>query len=555
MSVHFTDVPLAGPVAQVFPALTDAQIARVEMHGRHRALTRGEVLIEQGGVADRIWVILTAEIEIVRPAEPDKAIVTLSGRGVFSGEINSLSGRSALLRVQVAKSGEVIELDRHELMALVQTDAEIGEIVMRAYILRRAGFISGGVGDVVLIGSDHSGDTLRLKEFLVRNGHPYRYLDAERDDEVEQLMAAFKVSVDDVPVVVCRGETVLRNPSNRTVAECLGFNESIDRTHLRDVVVVGAGPSGLAAAVYGASEGLDVLVVESTAPGGQAGSSSRIENYLGFPTGVSGNELAARAIMQAEKFGAEMLVDRVLRLKCDRRPYRLQLESGDEIQARTIVIASGAQYRKPPLENLARFENNGIYYGATFVESQGCAAQEVIVVGGGNSAGQAAVFLSQTASKVYVLVRADGLAASMSRYLSRRIEETPNIELRVHTEIVELGGDESLSSVRLKNAQTGAEEERPIRHVFMMMGAVPNTVWLGGCVVLEESGFVKTGASLSPEDLVTAGWPLQRPPYLLETSLPGVFAVGDVRSGSVKRAATAVGEGANAVAAVHQVLA
>src|SRR5579862_9118224 len=556
MSVHFTDVPLAGPVAQVFPALTDAQIARVEMHGRHRALTRGEVLIEQGGVADRIWVILTAEIEIVRPAEPDKAIVTLSGRGVFSGEINSLSGRSALLRVQVAKSGEVIELDRHELMALVQTDAEIGEIVMRAYILRRAGFISGGVGDVVLIGSDHSGDTLRLKEFLVRNGHPYRYLDAERDDEVEQLMAAFKVSVDDVPVVICRGETVLRNPSNRTVAECLGFNESIDRTHLRDVVVVGAGPSGLAAAVYGASEGLDVLVLESTAPGGQAGSSSRIENYLGFPTGVSGQELAARAYTQAQKFGAQISIARdAVGLSCVRKPYVLQLDNGSRLSTRTVVIASGARYRRLEVERLSDFEGIGVYYGATFLEAQLCRDETVIVIGGGNSAGQAAVFLAEVASHVFMLVRGSGLAATMSRYLIRRIEENPKITLRTLCQIESLDGDGHLEAVQWRDQCRPASERHDVRHLFVMTGAEPATAWLGGCVALDAHGFIKTGPDLNAAELGAVQWPLARTPYLLETSRPGVFAVGDVRAGNVKRVASAVGEGSIAISFVHRVLA
>jgi thioredoxin reductase (NADPH) len=368
-------------------------------------------------------------------------------------------------------------------------------------------------------------------------------------------MKTFGLATNEVPVVICRGQNALRNPTNREVAECLGFNESVDRTHVRDLVVIGAGPSGLAAAVYGASEGLDVLVIEANAPGGQAGSSSRIENYLGFPTGVSGAELAGRAYTQAEKFGAELLIDRAERLHCDSRPFSVQLESGEAVRARAIVIASGVQYRKPPLENLERFEGNGIYYGATFVESQLCAGDEVVVVGGGNSAGQAAVFLAQTASRVYVLVRAASLTETMSRYLSRRIEETPNIELRTHTEIVALLGDDRLQRVRWRDNQTGATEEHAVPHVFMMTGAAPHTAWLDGCLVLDDKGFVKTGASLTAEELVAAHWPLTRPPYLLETSLPGVFAVGDIRDGSVKRVASAVGEGSISISLVHQVLA
>lgn len=445
-------------------------------------------------------------------------------------------------------------MDRQELLRLVQTDAEIGEIIMRAFILRRMGLITSGVGDVVLIGSVHSAGTLRLKEFLMRNGHPYSYVDLERNDEVEQLMMAFSITASDIPVVICRGKMVLRNPSNREVADCLGFNESIDERHVRDLIVIGAGPSGLACAVYGASEGLDVLVIETNAPGGQAGSSSRIENYLGFPTGVSGQELAGRAFTQAEKFGAELLIDRVTQLQCGRRPYSVSLESGVNIPALTIVIASGAQYRRAQVENLQRFEGAGVYYGATFIEAQLCAGDDVIVVGGGNSAGQAAVYLSGTARNVHVLVRSGGFAESMSRYLIRRIEETPNIQVHPQTEIVALQGSDHLESVRWRNVKTGAIDERPIEHVFMMTGAEPNTDWLAGCIALDEKGFIKTGADLSAEDLATAHWPLARAPYLLETSLPGVFAVGDVRGSSVKRVASAVGEGSISISFVHQVL-
>jgi thioredoxin reductase (NADPH) len=553
--MSFTDVPLAASLEEVFPSLTDAQIARVERYGHRRSATAGEILIEQGDATMAFFVILSGELQAVRPSDLGKAVATLSGRGQFSGEINTLSGRRAMFRIQASTAGGLVQLDRQQLMALVQTDAEIGEIVMRAFIWRRVAFARAGVGDVVLIGSVHSPDTLRLKEFLMRNGHPYAYIDLERDAEVEQLMTTFNIAASEIPVVICRGKTVMRNPSNRGVAECLGFNESVDRTHVRDLIVIGAGPSGLAAAVYGASEGLDVLVIETNAPGGQAGSSSRIENYLGFPTGVSGQELAARAYTQAEKFGAELLIDRAVRLHCDRQPYRVELESGDGVPARAIVIASGVQYRKPPVENIEKFEGNGVYYGATFVESQLCSGDRVIVVGGGNAAGQAAVFLAKTAERVYVLVRSSGLAESMSRYLSRQIEETPNIEVRPRTEIVTLLGDDRLRAVRLRNNQTGEIEEDAIPHVFMMTGAAPNTAWLDGCLALDDKGFVKTGSGLMPDDLVAAHWPLARLPYLLETSLPGVFAVGDIRESSVKRVASAVGEGSIAISFVHQVLA
>lgn len=550
-----TQLPMLAPSEEVFPTLTDAQIARIERYGRRRTVTAGEVLIEQGQTSRPFFVILEGEIEAVLPDNPDRPVVTVGGRGQFTGEINTLTGRSAIVRIRVSKPGEFIELERQQMMALVQTDAEISEIVMRAFIMRRLGFVRAGVGDVVLIGSVHTADTLRIKEFLMRNGHPYNYLDLERDTEVEQLMTTFKIRPDEIPVVICRGANVLKNPSNHSLAQCLGFNEAVDRKHVRDLVVIGAGPAGLAAAVYGASEGLDVLVIESDAPGGQAGSSSRIENYLGFPTGVSGEELAARAFTQAEKFGAEILTDKAVRLHCERQPYRVLLESGDEVSARAIVVAGGAQYRRPPLENLARFENVGIYYGAGNIEAQLCANDEVIVVGGGNSAGQAAVFLSNTAKRVYVLVRGAGLAETMSRYLSRRIEDTPNIELRTRTEIVSLQGSDRLERVVWKNNETGATEEHAIEHVFMMTGAEPLTSWLDGCLALDAKGFVKTGADLTSEDLTTGHWPLVRRPYIFETSLPGVFAVGDVRGNSVKRVASAVGEGSVAISFVHQFLA
>jgi thioredoxin reductase (NADPH) len=309
----------------------------------------------------------------------------------------------------------VIELDRQHMLTLIQTDAELGEILMRAFILRRVELIAAGVGDIVLVGSTYSAGTLRIREFLMRNGHPYSYIDLERDPDVQNLLDSFEVSASEIPVLICRGKIVLRNPSNQEIADCLGFNESIDQTHVRDLIIIGAGPSGLAAAVYGASEGLDVLMLETSSPGGQAGSSSRIENYLGFPTGISGQELAARAYNQAQKFGAHMLVARAARLICDRKPYVVELENGTRISTSTVLIATGAQYRKLPLENLSRFEGAGVYYGATFVESQLCGGEEVIVVGGGNSAGQAAVFLAQTAKRVYMLVRSNSLAASMSQ--------------------------------------------------------------------------------------------------------------------------------------------
>jgi len=538
-----------------FPTLTDAQMERIAAHGRRRAIARGDVLVE---VADKVvpfFVVVRGAVDVLRPSGGSETLIVTHRRGQFSGESNLITGRRSLARIRVAEAGEVIELDREQLLALIRTDAELSEILMRAFILRRVALIERGLGDVVVIGSAHCAGTLRVKEFLTRNGHPYAYVDLDRDAEAEELLDRFHVSVADVPVLICRGDAVLRNPTNQRIAECLGLNPSIDPAQLRDVVIVGAGPAGLSAAVYGASEGLDVLVFESNMPGGQAGSSSRIENYLGFPTGISGLDLTGRAYAQAQKFGAQIMIAKgAVKLTCDRKPYTVQIDDGERVLTRTLVIATGAEYRRPPCENAARFEGAGLYYGATQMEAQLCLDEEVIVVGGGNSAGQAAVFLAQSVKHVHLLVRADGLAESMSRYLILRIEENPGITLHPHTELSALEGDLHLERVRWRDNGNGDVESHDIRHVFMMTGAAPNTRWLDRCVVLDEKGFIKTGPDLSPDELSAAGWPLTRPPFLLETSLPGVFAVGDVRGGNIKRVASAVGEGSIAIAFVHQVL-
>jgi thioredoxin reductase (NADPH) len=474
--------------------------------------------------------------------------------GQFTGETTLLSGRRGLGSIRAAEPTEVIEVARKDLLDFILTDDPLSEILMRAFLLRRVSLVERGFGDVILAGSNFCQATLRVKEFLTRNGHPYTFMDLDHDSGSQELLDRFGVGVGDVPVLICRGGEVLRNPDNARIAECLGFNEAIDEVRMRDLLIVGAGPAGLAAAVYGSSEGLDVLVLETDAPGGQAGSSSKIENYLGFPTGISGQELSGRALAQAEKFGAELMVAKgAKRLLCERKPYVIEIDGGPRVPARTVVIATGARYRKLPVENLERFEGAGVYYVATPIESQLCHDEEVIVVGGGNSAGQAAVYLSQTARRVHVLVRADGLAESMSRYLIRRIEDNPAIVLRTQTEIVALEGTNRLERVGWRDG-TGAVTSHDIRHVFSMTGAVPNTGWLDGCVALDAGGFIKTGPDLSEEDLAAARWPLARPPRLLETSLPGVLAVGDVRCGNVKRVASAVGEGSIAITFVHQSL-
>ena len=541
-------------IEKIFPKLTQAQMDRISLYGRTRSVQDGEILIEHGDTSMPFFVVIEGEVEIVSPFGTHETLITVHGNGQFTGDVNMLSGRPSLVRARATVPSEVMELGRKELLRLVQNDAELSEILMRAFILRRVELIAAGVGDLILIGSIHSAGTLRIKEFLMRNGHPYSYVDLEQDSDVQNLLDSFQIVASDVPVLICRGQDVLRNPDNKEIADCLGFNESIDQTQAQDLVVVGAGPSGLAAAVYGASEGLNVVVLETSSPGGQAGSSSKIENYLGFPTGISGQDLAGRAYIQAQKFGAKMLITRATRILCDRTPYIVEAENGARIPARTVLIATGAQYRKLPLKNLSQFEGAGVYYGATFVERQLCGGDELIVVGGGNSAGQAAVFLAQTAKHVYVLVRSVSLSSSMSRYLIRRIEESPNITVRTHTEIIAIEGNDHLDSIRWRNIQTGETEKHNLKHIFIMTGADPNTGWLNGCLVLDAKGFINTGPDLLPENLKAARWSLNRQPYLLETSLPGVFAAGDVRGGSIKRVASAVGEGSTVISFVHKIL-
>ena len=540
---------------RLFPTLSSSQLARLAVHGHRRATARGDVLMDVGDKSVACFVVLSGAIEVLRSSPQGEMIIVTLRAGQFSGESNMLTGRRSVARLRVSEPGEVIEVGREALLSVIQTDAELSDVLMRAFLLRRAEMINRGLGDVVLIGSTHCAGTLRVKEFLARNGHPHVYIDLDRDSDAQEMLDRFHVSSADVPVLICGGRTVLRNPTNQQIANCLGFNDAVDRTHIRDLVVVGCGPAGLASAVYAASEGLDVLVLESNVPGGQAGSSSRIENYLGFPTGISGDILTARAYAQAQKFGAEVAVAKgVTNIACGGRPYSVTMDDGREVPARAVIIATGAQYRKPALEHLARFEGSGIYYAATAMERQLCVGEEVAVVGGGNSAGQAAVFLAEKCTRVNVLVRGNGLSDSMSRYLIRRIEDNPAIRLRTQTEVVALEGNGHLDRIQWRNKQDGAVEERNIRHLFLMTGAVPNPAWLNGCLAVDEKGFIKTGPDLSQEELLAAAWPLARPPYLLETSRPGVFAVGDVRGGNIKRVASAVGEGSIAVAFVHQVL-
>jgi thioredoxin reductase (NADPH) len=542
-------------LAHAFPVLTPAQIEHIRPFGKVRKMKVGEILFQPGDGNVPFFVLLSGAMEIVQPDVSGERLITTHAAGAFTGEMSMISGRGALVRGRVTAEGEFLELSSSDFLALIAKNAEMNEIFMRAFILRRILLLSSGRGNVILMGSRHSAQTLRLREFLTRNGHPHTYVDLDTDKSAQELLDRFAVKVEEIPVVICNGRTVMRSPSTQQLAKCLGLNLNIESAQVRDLVIVGAGPAGLAAAVYAASEGLDVLVIETEAPGGQAGSSSRIENYLGFPMGVSGLELTARATTQAQKFGAKMLVAAsVTRLNCDQRPYEVVLDDGRKIPAHAVVIASGARYNKPSIANLQQFEGLGIYYGATFIESQMCGKDDVIVVGGGNSAGQAAVFLSEAGRKVYMLVRSNQLAETMSRYLISRIEENPSIELHYCTEITTLEGETHLERVTWTDKNTGETTTHPIRHVFIMTGASPRTDWLRECMALDDKGFILTGRDLRevPNDFT---WPLHREPLMLETSLPSVFAVGDIRAGSVKRVASAVGEGAISVSLVHRALA
>ena len=543
---------------RAFPALTEEQIDRIRPLGRIRQVRSGDILIKPGDTVIPFYVLLSGRMEIVQPSLDGERMIALHEPGGFTGEMTMLSGARSQVIGRVSEGGEFLELSPENLRVLVARDTELSEILMRAFILRRLEMIRQGWGTLVVLGSQHSARTLEIREFLSRNGQPYTYVDLDRDQTSQELLDRFEVKPRDVPVVICPGQGVLRSPSVRDLAAGLGLSVVSGGKQIRDVIIVGAGPAGLAAAVYAASEGLDVLLIETSSPGGQAASSSKIENYLGFPTGISGQELAGRAASQALKFGAQIVVARsVLRLACERRPYTVKLDGGEELAARTIVIATGAQYNKPALPNLERFEGNGVYYGATYMESQLCTGEEVAVVGGGNSAGQAAAFLAQTASRVHMLVRAAELSSTMSRYLIQRLEENPKVDLHYQTEISGLDGEDHLERLTWRDRATGAESEHAIRHLFIMTGASPRTEWLKGCLALDQKGFILTG-----RDLDTAGdgdgnprWPLDRAPEMLETSLPGVFAVGDVRAGNVKRVASAVGEGAISIHLVHRALA
>lgn len=535
--------------AQMFPELASNDIERLRKFGDEQTYAPGEFLLRGGQVGRGFTIILSGEVDVTQHhSSRQQELIVTHRAGSFMGELAQLAGKPALVDARAKGVVETIVISPAGLRALMVAEAELGEMIMRALILRRVGLIEAGAGPVI-VGAADDGDVLRLEGFLSRNGHPYQRLDPVNDAEARSLISEFSIEPQDMPIVLCPGSEVLRNPTEGELARCLGLVAAIDVDHVYDVAIVGAGPAGLAAAVYASSEGLSTIVLDCRAFGGQAGASARIENYLGFPTGISGMALMARAYNQAQKFGATMAIpDEAAELELDCCPDSgavvVKLINGERARARSVVVASGVRYRRLDVPNLGAFESRSVHYWASPLEAKLVAGQEVALVGGGNSAGQAVVFLAAHAKKVWLLVRGGSLGASMSRYLEDRILGLANVELVLGAEIVELsGGDGSLTALRWRQKGAAAETEKSIRHLFLFIGADPNTDWLSDAgIALDERGFVLTGAAAAPgrKDL--------------ETSRPGVFAIGDVRAGSVKRVAAAVGEGAQAVAAVHAYL-
>lgn len=537
---------------QTFPELTDEQIERIEPFGRVEDLEEGTVLFERGDRTVDFFVILKGSVQIYEHRSDGIRTITIHGEKNFTGELDLFNNRQILVGGRMGKDGTVIRLDRESFKKLIIAEPDIGEIIIRAFILRRVGLISHKQGSVTLITEKENADSVRIERFLTRNGYPVEVLHCD-EDECRDVLQKYKIDRSKLPsVIIHLGERVVNNPSTFELAEYLGLVEDLPADHVYEVAVVGAGPAGLSAAVYAASEGRDTIVLEAEAPGGQAGTSSKIENYLGFPTGLSGQALAGRAQVQAMKFGATLaLPHKVEGLIINGGLYELELNNGQHVKAKTIVAACGARYRELGLENVKDYVNAGIYYAATAMEGNICKNEDVVIVGGGNSAGQAAMFLSTQAHHVYMMIRKDSLVGGMSRYLIDRIEASENITLLTNTELTELRGKRHLEGLSWRNNVTNETTEHDIRHVFLMLGAEPNTEWLRGNVSLDDNGFIHTGTQVVDNKSWTDD---ERMPLLLETSKPGIFAAGDVRSGSTKRVAFAVGDGGMSVTNVHMYL-
>jgi len=540
---------------RISPALTAEQVRRLQSFGTREAVAKGTVLFEEGDRGIDFFVVLKGAVEICHYAEGGMKRVVRPGAGQFIGDPSTLTGRAAVVEARADEESEVLRIRPDRFRRIVVEDSELSDLFLRTFLERRSALIAGGYGSTKVVGSRYSYDTHRIREFLTRNSQPHAFLDVERDENARALLESLGVKIEDTPIVVCGAGHVVRNPSDRQIAHALGF-DSLEETDVCDVVVVGAGPAGLAASVYAASEGLTVTSIDVNAPGGQAGTSSKIENYLGFPYGISGLELAQRAMTQAVKFGTRM-ANPVEAVALERRgaDYEVGFADGRRIRGRSVVIATGAKYQRLEVADAERYRGCGLYYGATAMESEMCAGTDVVVVGGGNSAGQGAVHLAKHAKSVHILVRRAGLAETMSRYLIRRIEQTPNMRLHTRSEIKALCGDgERLQAVDYEDREVGATIHLDAGAVFLFLGARPCTSWLEGTLALDEKGFIKTGSDLKPEDLRAAAGDPERHPTLFESSLPRVYAVGDVRSGSVKRVASAVGEGSIVVQFIHRAL-
>jgi thioredoxin reductase (NADPH) len=538
------------------PTLREDQIEILSRYGQTRKTEAGQVLFRAGDPFNDFIVVLEGEVEMVDDFAGEARTIAVFLAGRFLGELNMLTGQGLYLSAVVRQGGEVLAISRERLKEVVTEEPNLSDIILKAFLARRSYLMRTGVG-LRIIGSRHSSDATRLREIAARNRLPHVWIELEEDPEAEALLERFGAKPSETPVTIWQGEDVLKNPTNLEFARAIGLKVDAPWERTYDLVVVGAGPAGLGASVYGASEGLSTLALESMALGGQAGTSSRIENYPGFPAGLSGFELASRVLVQADKFGARTAVpEEAVALKREDGHYRIGLSEGGEVAARSVIAATGARYRRLDVPRLGRFEGVSIHYAATEAEAQRCEGEEVAVVGGGNSAGQAALFLAGRTRRVYLLIRGDDLGKSMSRYLVDRVGDAENVELLPNTEIRELLGEDRLDRVVVEDNRSGTRRILGARALFVFIGAEANTGWLAGTVELYERGFVLTGRELDGSALDEDAWRgLSREPFLLETSMPGVFAAGDVRSGSVKRCASAVGEGSMAVMLVHQYLA
>jgi thioredoxin reductase (NADPH) len=540
----------------MFPALREDQIEALSRYGQTRETTAGQVLFRAGDTQNDFFVVLGGEVEVVDDFGGEVRTMGVFRAGSFLGDLHMLTGQGVPLSAVVREGGELLAIPRVQLKEVVTEESDLSDIILKTFLARRSYLMRTGVG-LRIVGSRHSEDATRLREFAARNRLPHVWIELEEDPKAEALLERFGVKLSETPVTIWQGKDVLKNPTNAELARDIGLKVDAPWELVYDLVVVGAGPAGFGASVYGASEGLSTLALESVALGGQAGTSSRIENYLGFPAGLSGFELASRALAQADKFGARTAVpEEAVGLRREDGHYRIELSEGGQVIARSVIAASGARYRRLDVPRLERFEGVSVHYAATEAEAQRCEGEEAVVVGGGNSAGQAAVYLAGRTRRVYLLIRGGDLGKGMSRYLVDRVTEAENVELLANTEIRELLGEDRLDGVVVEDNRSGARRTLGARGLFVFIGAKANTGWLHGAVELDKRGFVLTGRALDGSALEEDAWRgLSREPYPLETSLPGVFAAGDVRGGSIKRVASAVGEGAMAVSLVHQYLA